>query len=147
MKRLRLKSRKNQLSPAALTPMVDVFTLLLVFLLASFSTDDPVRPSDRGFALARTTSEQAVPQGHAIDLTQEAIFLDDARVASSDFYIEHEEALVQELYWPLLKMEKGPLLIRSDAEMPYALLEKLIFTAREAGWKEIALVAQSKKSL
>ena len=44
-------------------------------------------------------------------------------------------------------MEKGPLLIRSDADMPYSMLQKLIFTAREAGWEEIALVAQSKKSL
>jgi biopolymer transport protein ExbD len=127
--------------------MVDVFTLLLVFLLASFSTDDPVRPSDRGFALPRSTSEKAVPQGHAVDLTQQSIFLDDKRVASSEFYARHEESLVQELYWPLLKMEKGPLLIRSDADMPYAIVQKLIFTAHEAGWHEIALVAQSKKSL
>jgi biopolymer transport protein ExbD len=127
--------------------MVDVFTLLLVFLLASFSTDDPVRASDRGFALPRTTSEKAIPQGQAVDLTKESIFLNDQRIASTEFYARHEESLVQELYWPLLKMEKSTLLIRSDADMPYALLQKLIFTAHEAGWQEIALVAQSKKSL
>jgi len=127
--------------------MVDVFTLLLVFLLASFSTDSPVRASDRGFSLPRTTSEKAVPQASAVDLTKESIFLDDVRLASSDYYSERSDALVQELYWPLLKMEKGPLLIRSDADMPYSMLQKLIFTAREAGWEEIALVAQSKKSL
>ena len=127
--------------------MVDVFTLLLVFLLASFSTDSPVRPSDRAFALPRTTSERAVPQASAVDLTKEAIYLDDLHLVSTDYYREHSDALVQELYWPLLKMEKGPLLIRSDSEMPYAMLQKLIFTAREAGWEEIALVAQSKKSL
>jgi biopolymer transport protein ExbD len=127
--------------------MVDLFTLLLVFLLASFSTDDPVRPTDRGFALPRSTSERPVPRGNAIDLTKEAIYLDDIRLASSSYYAQHSEALIQELYWPLLKMEKGTLLIRSDADMPYDMLQKLIFTAREAGWREIALVAQSKKSL
>ena len=44
-------------------------------------------------------------------------------------------------------MEKGSLLIRSDENIAYRLLEKLIFTAQEAGWESISLVAQSKSSL
>ena len=148
MKRLRTPSRtKSQLSRSALTPMVDVFTLLLVALLASYSTDDPVRQSDRSFALPRTNSTAAVSAGTTVDLTDEGIYLEDQRLAASRFYLEENESLIKEVYWPLLQMEKGSLLIRSDEDIAYRLLEKLIFTAQEAGWESISLVAQSKSSL
>lgn len=148
MKRIRTPRRsKSQLSRSALTPMVDVFTLLLVALLASYSTDEPVRQSDRGFALPRTTSTSAVSPGTTLDLTDEGIYLEDQRLAASQYYLEEDQQLVKEVYWPLLQMEKGSLLIRSDEDIAYRLLEKLIFTAQEAGWESISLVAQSKSSL
>ena len=148
MKRIRTPSRtKSQLSRSALTPMVDVFTLLLVALLASYSTDDPVRQSDRSFALPRTNSTASLAPGTTLDLTDEGIYLEDQRLAASRFYLEEDEDLIKEVYWPLLQMEKGSLLIRSDEDIAYRLLEKLIFTAQEAGWESISLVAQSKSSL
>jgi len=148
MKRMRIpKSNGSQLSRSAMTPMVDVFTLLLVALLASYSTDEPVRQSDRSFALPQTTSTDAVSSGKTIDLTQEGIYLEDQRLAASRFYLEEDEDLIKEVYWPLLQMEKEALLIRSDEDVAYRLLEKLIFTAQEAGWDRISLVAQSKSSL
>ena len=142
MRLLSRRKTKSGLNRAALTPMVDIFTLLLVVLLASFSTDTPLR-----FTLAETHSDLAVPKASAVDLTSDGIYLNETRLTSSSFYATASEALVQELYWPLLQMEKGPLLIRADAEMPYVLIQKLIFTAQEAGWKELSLVAESKKSL
>ena len=142
MKRFGRRTRKTGLTRAALTPMVDIFTLLLVVLLASFSTDTPLR-----FTLAETHSDLPVPTASAVDLTPDGIYLDETRLTSSSFYVSESEALVEELYWPLLRMEKGPLLIRADAEMPYLLIQKLIFTAQEAGWQELSLVAESKQSL
>lgn len=142
MRLLRRRNTTTGLNRAALTPMVDIFTLLLVVLLASFSTDTPLR-----FSLAETHSELPVPKASAVDLTSDGIYLDETRLTSSSFYSTKPEALIEELYWPLLRMEKGPLLIRADAEMPYVLIQKLIFTAQQAGWKELSLVAESKKSL
>ena len=148
MKRIRTPLRsKSQLSRSALTPMVDVFTLLLVALLASYSTDEPVRQSGRGFALPRTTATEAVAQGTTLDLTDEGIYLEDKRLAASEYYLEENQDLIKEVYWPLLQMEKGSSLIRSDETIAYRLLEKLIFTAQEAGWEKISLVAQAKSSL
>ena len=148
MKRILNPQRSNsQLSRSAMTPMVDVFTLLLVALLASYSTDEPVRQSDRGFALPRSTSTAALSPGTTLDLTDEGIYLEDQRHAASRFFLEVDKDLINEIYWPLLQMEKGQLLIRSDEDIAYRLLEKIIFTAQEAGWDSISLVAQSKSSL
>lgn len=148
MKRIRTPTyAKSQLSRSALTPMVDVFTLLLVALLASYSTDEPVRQSDRGFALPRTNATAAVSAGTTLDLTDDGIYLEDQRLAASAYYLQENQDLIKEVYWPLLQMEKGALLIRSDENVAYRLLEKLIFTAQEAGWESISLVAQTKSSL
>ena len=98
-------------------------------------------------ALPRTTSTSAVSPGTTLDLTDEGIYLEDQRLAASQYYLEEDQQLVKEVYWPLLQMEKGSLLIRSDEDVAYRLLEKLIFTAQEAGWESISLVAQSKSSL
>ena len=149
MRRLRGQSGRpvKRLSQSSLTPMVDVFTLLLVALLTSYSTDNPVRPSDRGFALPRSTSPESPPQGVAVDLSEKGIFLEGQPLASSQYYLDQEDSLIQEIYFPLLKIDKGPLLIRSDEDIAYKLIQKVIFTAHEAGWTEISLVAQSKTSL
>ena len=148
MKRFRTPRRSNsQLSRSAMTPMVDVFTLLLVALLASYSRDEPVRQSDRSFALPRTTSTAALTPGTTIDLTDDRIYLDSRPLAATSFYLKEDKDLIKEIYWPLLQMEKGQLLIRSNEDITYRLLEKLIFTAQEAGWESISLVAQSKSSL
>ena len=47
---------------AALAPMVDVLTILLVFLLRTWSTDPPVRPDDPSFQLPLSV-EEATPTG------------------------------------------------------------------------------------
>ena len=46
------------------------FTILLVFLLKSWSTDPPVRPNDASFALPSSTSDSPVSSVRSLDLTE-----------------------------------------------------------------------------
>lgn len=131
---------------AAMAPMVDLLTILLVFLLKSWSTDPPVRPDDASFNLAATTSDDPVSSVRALDVTEKGLFLSDVRIAGSRYYIEHDAELVSELYDPLLA-SPGRLQIRVDADVPYVLVRKVLFTAQEAGVQDLTLVAASRSSL
>jgi biopolymer transport protein ExbD len=131
---------------AAMAPMVDLLTILLVFLLKSWSTDPPVRPDDASFNLAGTTSEEPVSSVRALDVTEKGLFLSGVRIAGTRYYLEHDAELVAELYDPLLA-SPGRLQVRVDADVPYALVRKVLFTAQEAGVQDLTLVAASRSSL
>ncbi len=134
-------------SAAWLSSLVDLLTLLLLFLLRSYSTDPPVRPGDLDFQLPTSTAEAEARGVLTLDVTRDAICRDGARAAGVAWYLDHDEALIDELYAPLLQAGGPSLMIRAHEDTPYALLRKLLVAAREAGVEEVQLVAVSRAAL
>ncbi len=148
MRRLTRPARKRaDFGAAALAPMVDMLTILLVFLLKSWSTDPPVRPDDKTFALPTSTSERPVYTSLELDVTEEAIYLGGVRAAGSRFYVEQDETLIREIYEALQMRAGQPLQVRMDEDAPYELLRKVLFTAQQAGVEDVTVVAASRSSL
>lgn len=146
-RRLRRPARHSPTGAAVLTPLVDAMTILLVFLLKSYSVDAPVRPDDENFRLAFTATEQPVGPGTDIDLTSDGIYVDGQRTASSTFYLEHQDVLIRELYDRLQTHPGGIVNVRADGRTPYRLLGKVMFTLQQAGVEQISLIAQSRAGL
>ena len=148
---MRRRLRSPPIAPnngaAALTPLVDAMTILLVFLLKSYSVDPPVRPDDSGFQLANTASEQPVGPATDIDVTADGIYVDGLRTASSVYYRDRDDALVRELYDALQGRSTKTVNVRADGRTPYRLLGKVMFTLQESGVERISLVAQSRAGL
>ena len=148
MRRLLAKPRANtSLGVAALAPMVDMLTILLVFLLKSYSTDAPVRPGDSSFELPMSISEQPVQRTLAIDLTTHGIYLQDQRIAGTRYYLEQDDTLITELYGALQQLPGDRVQVRADAELPYSLTRKALFTAQQAGKRKVTVVTVSRSSL
>lgn len=148
MKRLLSRSRSSSaLGSAALAPMVDLMTILLVFLLKSYSTDAPVRPGDTDFALPMTTSEQPVQQHISVDLTTHGLYLEGQRVAGTRYYLKNPDTLITELHGALQQMPGDHVQIRADGTLPYSLTRKALFTAQQAGKSKVTVVAVSRSSL
>ncbi len=146
MRRLR-KPRLRQPFSGPLAPLVDVITILLVVLLKSYSIDAPVRPEDPDFELPRSASEAPVGPAIDIDVTADAIYVSGLRTAASAYYLEHEELLIEELYTRLQGQGGRAVNVRVDGEIPYALVRKVLFSAREAGVDRLTIVAQSRSGL
>ncbi|HJN74416.1 MAG TPA: biopolymer transporter ExbD [Myxococcota bacterium] len=147
MRRLRKPKRPGvATAAAALAPMVDMLTILLVFLLKSWSTDPPVRADDTTFELPTSTSEAPVKSATQIDITDDGIYIEGIRIAGTRYYVEHDDTLIRELNDVLAK-KPGPVQVRMDEEAPYVLLRKLLFTAQQAGVEDVTVVAVSRSSL
>ena len=147
MRRLRAKPKPSVVGgAAALAPMVDMLTILLVFLLKSWSTDPPVRADDASFELPTSTSEEPVAAPTAVDITDAGIYLEGIRVTGTRYYVEQDDTLIRELH-DVLAMNPGPVQVRMDADAPYVLLRKLLFTAQQAGVEDVTVVAVSRSSL
>ncbi|MCB9759637.1 MAG: biopolymer transporter ExbD [Alphaproteobacteria bacterium] len=147
MRRLLRPAPAGDAGSAALPPFVDLLTILLVFLLKSYSTDPPVRPDDPSFALPDSVAEQPADHALRLEVTDEALFLGGARTAGARYYVEQDDALIRELYDALLRAAPGRLQIVADEDVPYVLIRKILFTAQQAGVSDLTIVAASRSSL
>ena len=89
------------LDVGALAPMVDMMTLLLVFLLRTYSTDVAPAPTAGPFALAGTDSEDARRGGIEILLSVDAVHVNGQRIAAWAHI--GEEGTIEPLYQMLLQ--------------------------------------------
>ncbi len=143
MKRRLFRSAPSEgtsgLDVGALAPMVDMMTLLLVFLLRTYSTDLAPSPPEGPFALAATGSEDARKGGIELIVSGEAIYVDGQRVASWD-HVEGE-GVIDPLYSRLLQARpKLRAEVHADGTVPWRQLSRVLATAQAAGVEQIALV-------
>lgn len=145
--RARLRKRRfSGISQLNLTSLLDVFTIILVFMLKVFSVS---------YASLRPVAAMQLPASAAAEEPKRSLAIDIGR---DGIYIEKE--LVQELrdFAPLhadprqdtlfvlrnalrSKMERGEislqqLLLRADRDAPFEILWRVMFTARQLGFEE-----------
>ena len=132
---------------AALAPLVDVVTLLLLFLLRAWSTDPPIRPDDPSFSLASSASEAPAPRITPVDVGEDGIWVADVRVTGTRFYAESDELMVREVYEAVQERGTKAVALRLDADVPYKVVRKLLFTLQQAGVKDVSIVAASRAGL
>ena len=148
MKRLfRATASPGGMSTAALAPMVDVLTLVLVALLRTWSTDPPLQVSEEGFELPVSREEAPLGRGVTIDIGDNGLYVDGWRAGSATFWRDRDEVLVRDVYEVLQGRGETRALIRADRDAPWSLVGKIMFTAQQAGYTEVELVAMSRASL
>lgn len=139
-------SGSGGLDVGALAPMVDMMTLLLVFLLRSYSTEAAPLPPSGAFELAGTSSEDARAGGVEILVSGEAIWIDGERVVATAYL--PEDAIVRPIYDRLLAVRgKGRVEVHADRSVPWRVLERVLHTASAAGFTQLSLVAANESSL
>ncbi len=127
------------LDVGALAPMVDMMTLLLVFLLRTYSTDLAPAPPTGAFTLAATGSEDARAGGIEILVSNEAIYVDGLRIAAWEY--TEGEGVIDPLYQRLLQARpKHRAEVHADASVPWKRLSRVLGTAQAAGVQQLALV-------
>ena len=134
------------LDVGALAPMVDMMTLLLVFLLRSYATEPAPAPPDGPFELAGTVSEDPRRGGVELLVSPEAIWVNGDRVAAIA-YLE-EGVLIRPMYDRLLQIRgKSRAEVHADRRVPWSVLKRVLYTTRAAGIAELELVAANRASL
>lgn len=134
------------LDVGALAPLVDMMTLLLVFLLRSYATDPAPAPPVGDFTLAGTTSEDARARAVEILVSTDAIWIDGRKLASNADL--GDALLVRPVYDVLLATRGiGRVEIYADARVPYGVLRRVLYTARAAEYDDVSLLAANRASL
>ena len=139
-----------------LTAMVDVFTVLLLFLLKSYAAEGTELATMRNLQLPPSTSRLQQEALLTVTVTTEAIFVQGKLVLENKKALEGKEPMIPELADSLREYSegidsehpsKGKMTIISDRRITFRLLERIIMTASEQGWDNISFVVLQNEKM
>jgi biopolymer transport protein ExbD len=136
---LPVESAASGLDIGALAPMVDMMTLLLVFLLRTYSSEPSPAPPEGVFELPNTASQDPRPNSLVLLVSTDAVYIDGNRVIATAYL--PEEPMVKEIYDRLLATKNSKRVeVHVDRRVEYGVVRKVLYTARASGVGEVALV-------
>ena len=148
MKRLfRKRTAHSGLMVASFAPIIDIFTILVVAILKSSSTQPPPQFSELDFTLPLSVQEQGTHNVATIDIAKDGIYYNRQRLTATAYWEKNEEPLITELYSLILLNPPKKIQLRADASIPWLLIDKALLTLQQAGCKDLELLAQSRSSL
>jgi len=152
MERFQKRGRKAGLN---LVSLMDIFTILVFFLLVSSSNVQQL-PSSKDVTLPTSVAKKAPKETLVIAITHDSILVQGTKVAQIDKVMADPATLIPELEKEL-KFQSSKTLFSStpgkkaravtimgDQELPYQLLRKILATCRQANYTHIAFAALQK---
>ncbi len=146
--------------PVLLTSMVDMFTLILVFLLISYSTGGQLMYMVNDVIMPESTSQDQLELTVEIAVAKDRIYVDGVPVMDSLKEWYSEKALLMPVLYEHLKLraEKlkktestvpilhfaGKATIQADKEIPFFLLKKVLYTVDRADFPHMSLAVFQK---
>lgn len=139
---------KNQ-GKLNLVSLMDIFTILVFFLMVNSSSDVQVLNQDNAIQLPVSNADQMPKETLALTVTDQDILISGRAIVKIDevraFDGEVEPLLKAELDYQASRSripasELGrPITIIADKELPYELLKKIMSTCVDAGYASISL--------
>lgn len=158
----RNKSKRNQAVQLNTTSLMDIFTILLLFLLVQFGEGGVALPTSDELELP-VSSAKALPEATiSLMVTEKGIFVDGTQVMTMDAAMAEEGVILQPLKAELVRLadrtkylEKqnasvtfaGKVTVLGDRLIPFHLLKKIMGTCAQAEYPSISLaVFQQEES-
>lgn len=137
-----------------LVSLMDIFTILVFFLMVNSSSDVQVLNQNAAIKLPDSTAEQPPEDVLALTVTDTDILVNGRAVVKRDalqsFNGQVEPSLKQELDYQssrtLAPVPDGgrPITILADRELPYELLKKIMSTCVDAGYASVSLAVNQR---
>ena len=156
-------TKKSQRGTFALrlTSMIDMFTILLVFLLKSYSAEGQIVTITEDLRLPESTSEKAPKVTSVVAVTSEWLLLDGRPVDKVENVLSEDNLLIDKLHDQLLQLRAisegiggmsdqmkgfhGQIAIQGDREITFDLLKRIMLTCGQVGYNNMLLTVMQKE--
>ncbi len=154
-KRAERKERNNSGLDMNLVALIDIFTILIFFLMSSTGVE--VLSTSRAIKLPESSAEKTPRETIVVTVSGSDILVDGRKVATVAEALASEDDLIAPLKTeldlqasrPVLRQENAAqskaITILGDKDIPYRLLRKVMVTAARANFSDVAF-AVSRKS-
>jgi len=145
-----------------ITPMMDMMTIILVFLLKTFTASSAIVPQDANMSLAPSMTRMAMKQAVPITITKRVILVEGEAVAAinagkvdpaskrdgeNGYYITQLVDTLQKVANKERKVAEmtgrpfdSELMIIADRGTPYRLLTEILYSCGQAGYANYRLL-------
>jgi biopolymer transport protein ExbD len=137
-----------------LTPMIDTFTVMVIFLLQSFSASGELMFIQKDMKLPDAEQTQLLNErGPVVTVLKNGILLEGKAIGNYEELMDETQAGVPELAEKLTAIRerdekmfgasnpaegfKGTVLVQSDKTTNFMFVRKVIFAINEAGWVHV----------
>ncbi|MDD5675738.1 MAG: biopolymer transporter ExbD [Chitinivibrionales bacterium] len=144
-----------------ITSMIDMFTLMVVFLLKNYSAQGQLVTPAAGLMLPTSTIEKTVGEALSVKVSRTSITVENTLIIDSLDYkniLAQKDFMIQPLYAVLhryaaeaqksAKLFKtdfsGRISIQGDVAIPYNVLTRVMYTCGQAGYPVMNLVVYRK---
>ena len=147
--------RKDQGASLNMVSLMDIFTILVFFLLVSAANSD-ILPTPKNIQLPLSTAEKLPKENIVIIVGDDNILIQGKKIANIDSVLKTKNNIII----PLMNQLKGQLkeksttkakavmqkgvTIMGDKEVPYLLLKKIMITCAAANFSNISLAVNRK---
>ena len=157
--RIQWSSRSVRKSPGLnMVPLMDVFTILLFFLLVNSTSSDVAEPP-KTVKLPASYVESKPRETVAIVVTEEEILVQGESVASTQAVLETTEPEIEAIMLRLLEQQKrvigisertvsdsAEVTVLAHKTIPFEILKKVMSSCTRAGYEKISLAVIQKSS-
>jgi biopolymer transport protein ExbD len=131
-----------------LTSLVDILTIMLVFLIKSFSVEGDIVTQSADLTLPVSTSAISPKRVTSIEVTREAVVSDRGPIVSLDEFKNSDSLLIPRLFqWVLLQrqlipdsLQSVPFMIKADKDIDFNIVKRVMFTCSKAGFTDFSVL-------
>jgi biopolymer transport protein ExbD len=140
-----------------ITSMIDMFTLMVVFLLKNYSAQGQLVTPAQGLLLPTSSIEKTAAEALGVKISQNTIMVENTVVIDPGAFrdlLTQKEFLIKPLYdvlhanaeeakksATLFKMDfSGKISIQGDVAIPYNVLTRVMYTCGQAGFPVMNLI-------
>jgi biopolymer transport protein ExbD len=141
---------------SALIPMIDMLTILVVYLLVH-AADYEILPNTRSIQIPQSMSETKPRETVTVLITKESMFVNGAEIASVADLQRRSELVIEPLK-RVLRAEAGKRMLKdkddptshevtvlADKDLPYSFLKKVLSTCTAAEYGKVSLAVLERE--
>jgi biopolymer transport protein ExbD len=146
------RNRKMAIMKPQLTSLIDVMTILLVFLLKSFSVEGNLISVSTDMNLAESTSRKAPVPALNLEITPCDVAVDGNPVVTLRDIEKSDSLMIPNLYEKLVEVtgslrmlsNQGRIIIQCDRSVDFSILKKIMYTCGQAKLSNFSLLVMEK---
>jgi len=149
------KARNQSLVDMNLVSLIDIFTILIFFLLSN-TAEIQALPNSKAVKLPESVADQSPKETVVVVVNDSDILVQGRKVASVAEAMSTQEDMIAPLKAELdiqashemIRRENAPenkpITIMGDKDIPYRLLRKVMYTCARANFSEVSFAVQRK---